>query len=35
MPLVCFLCGWRPGFRNFFFVPVAALIAAVVLTLIG
>ena len=35
MPIVCFLTGWREGFRNWFFVPVAALIGAVVLTLIG
>jgi hypothetical protein len=35
MPIVCFLTGWRAGFRNWFFVPVSALIGAVVLTLIG
>jgi hypothetical protein len=35
MPVVCFLTGWRAGFRNWFFVPVGALVGAVVLTLIG
>src|SRR5262245_16373303 len=24
MPLVCFLSGWRPGFRRLFVVPVVA-----------
>ena len=35
MPVVCFLCGWREGFRHLFVIPVGALSAAVVLTLIG
>ncbi len=34
MPVICLLSAWQPGFRNLFFLPVAALIAAVVLTLI-
>lgn len=32
---VCFLCGWRQGFRVWFFVPVTALVAAVTLTLLS
>jgi hypothetical protein len=35
MPLVCFLTAWRERFRHVFFIPVAALIAAVVFTLLG
>jgi len=36
MPLVCFLTGWRSDpYRKFFAIPVAALMAAVVFTLIG
>src|SRR5947209_5384905 len=35
MPGVCFLTGWRAGFRRWFFVPVTTLIVAVVLTLLG
>jgi len=35
MPMVCFLTGWKKPFRWFFFIPVAALIAAVVWTLQG
>jgi hypothetical protein len=35
MPLVCFLAGWRPGLRRLFVLPVAALVAAVVLVLLG
>ena len=35
MPVVCFLCGWREAFRHLFAIPVAALSAAAVLTLIG
>jgi hypothetical protein len=31
MPLVCFLSAWRERFRNLFFIPVAALLAATVL----
>jgi len=34
MPVICFLSAWRPAFRILFFLPVATLIAAVVLTLI-
>ena len=35
MPAVCFLTAWRDGFRRLFFSPVTALIAAVVLTILG
>jgi hypothetical protein len=35
MPVVCFLAGWRESLRHLFFIPVAALSAAVVLTLMG
>jgi hypothetical protein len=35
MPAVCFLSGWWKPFRHFFFVPVTALILAVVWTLQG
>jgi hypothetical protein len=35
MPLVCFLTGWRPGFRHLFPVPVVALVLAVLFTLTG
>jgi hypothetical protein len=35
MPAVCFLTGWKPGFRRLFFIPVAALLAAVWWTLSG
>src|SRR4051794_26996269 len=35
MPTVCFLAAWRKPLRQLFFVPVATLVAAVVLTLIG
>lgn len=35
MPVVCFLTGWKKSFYRFFFVPVAALILAVLLTLWG
>jgi hypothetical protein len=34
MPATCFLTAWRPNFRHLFPIPVAALIAAVILTLI-
>jgi hypothetical protein len=34
MPLVCFLTGWKEPFRHFFFIPVTALIVAVVATLL-
>src|SRR5262249_24111383 len=35
MPLVCFLTGWRESFRHLFFIPVTALVLAVLFTLIG
>jgi hypothetical protein len=35
MPAVCFLTGWRSVFRRLFFVPVIALVAAAILTLLG
>src|SRR4051794_7754364 len=35
MPLVCFLTGWKKDFHHALFIPVSALVAAVVLTLIG
>jgi hypothetical protein len=35
MPLVCFLAGWRQGFRALFVLPVACLVAAVALVLAG
>jgi hypothetical protein len=33
MPAVCFLTSWRAGFRHWFFIPVIALIVAVIQTL--
>src|SRR5262249_7811311 len=33
MPLVCYLTGWREGFRHLFFIPVTSLMLAVSLTL--
>lgn len=33
MPAVCFLTSWRAGFRQFFFIPVSALVIAVIQTL--
>jgi hypothetical protein len=33
MPAVCFLTAWRVGFRHWFFVPVSALVIAVLQTL--
>jgi hypothetical protein len=33
MPAVCFLTSWRAGFRLLFFVPVTALVIAVLQTL--
>ncbi len=33
MPAVCFLTSWRIGFRHLFFVPVVALVIAVIQTL--
>lgn len=33
MPAVCFLTAWRERFRHWFFIPVSALIIAVVCTL--
>ena len=35
MPVVCFLSGWRIGFRHLFFIPVLSLAGAVILTLRG
>jgi hypothetical protein len=35
MPLVCFLSGWWKPLRHLFFIPVTALILAVVFTLRG
>ncbi len=35
MPAVCFLSGWRMGFRRLFFIPVVALLGAVVCALAG
>ena len=35
MPVVCFLSGWKPAFRNLFFVPVISLVVAVILILFG
>lgn len=35
MPLVCYLTSYRKGFRHLFFLPVTALIVAVVLLLQG
>ncbi len=33
MPAVCFLASWRVGFRHLFFIPVSALVIAVIETL--
>ena len=33
MPLICFLTAWRKGFRRLFFIPVIALVIAVIQTL--
>ena len=30
MPAVCFLSSWRVGFRHLFFIPVSALVIAVI-----
>lgn len=35
MPAVCFLTGWRAGFRSLFCIPVAALTAAAGAVLVG
>ena len=35
MPTVCFLSAWRQPLRHLFALPVSALLAAVVLTLLG
>ena len=35
MPVMCFLTAWRPGFRAGFALPILALVAAVLLLLIG
>jgi hypothetical protein len=34
MPLVCFLSAWKRPLRHLFFIPVASLIAAVILTMV-
>src|SRR5262249_51116485 len=33
MPAVCFLSSWRPSWRHLFFIPVSALVIAVIETL--
>jgi hypothetical protein len=35
MPAICFLSGWRAGFRRLFFLPVICLIVAVVCVILG
>jgi hypothetical protein len=35
MPLACFLSAWRQPFRHVFAIPVAALMLAVIFTLMG
>jgi hypothetical protein len=35
MPAVCFLTAWREPFRHLFFIPVTALVLAVLFTLQG
>ena len=35
MPAICFLAGWREGWRHLFFIPVIALMLAVIFTLAG
>lgn len=35
MPAVCFLSAWREGWRHLFFIPVIALMLAVIFTLAG
>jgi hypothetical protein len=35
MPGVCFLSGWKAGFRYLFFIPVISLLLAVAFTLKG
>src|SRR4051794_12431836 len=35
MPVVCFLTGWRAAWRRAFPLPVALLVTAVVLTIVG
>lgn len=35
MPAVCFLTGWREASRHLFFIPVLALVVAVVFTIVG
>ena len=34
MPTTCALAAWKPAFRHAFFVPVLALLVAVVATLL-
>jgi hypothetical protein len=35
MPVVCFLSGWKEGFRYLFFIPVASLVVAALYALKG
>lgn len=35
MPLLCFLSAWKKPFKKLFFIPVAALMAAVILILLS
>jgi hypothetical protein len=35
MPAVCYLSAWRAGWRRFFFLPVASLVAATACVLAG
>ncbi len=34
MPLICYLCAWKPPVRHLFFVPVTSLLGATFITLI-
>lgn len=35
MPTICFLTGWKKGFRHWFFIPVTALALGAFFTLCG
>lgn len=35
MPAICFLSAWKKGFKKLFFIPVAALMSAVILVLLS